>query len=318
MGEIAEKPHLNIYKRFAFWVITIAILVCIICAICFVTNPAKRISLREAGVVMPENVQEISVNFNSLYSFTYTDEKKISRILKYLNSMRLSPETISEVNYYLPVTPPEEQVAVPPNFWLITLKSDDGTHVIYIRDDLSFGFVKVELPANNPVIRFWNISQRQFDKLEPLLRSTIPDKLPRFGHGYEEWTEGLSLSEAYGLKLNVTCAHATGCTLIFDNSLQHVADFKGTLQTDMSLELEVMNNDKWEKVKSATDNEWGEYTYSLKKFYETRLNMDWKDIYGELPEGHYRIHKVVTDYVDENNYHEYDIYAEFDITESRE
>ena len=51
------------------------------------------------------------------------------------------------------------------------------------------------------------------------------------------------------------------------------------------------------------------------KASSTRLDVEWADVYGELPEGRYRIRKIVTDYVDDDDRTDYVLYEEFTVTD---
>lgn len=169
------------------------------------------VSLNENGVMVPGDVSKIIIGNSSLYYGSYTDEEKISRILNYLNSIYISPETVLEHNYRRPVTVPMwEGDAFRDRRWSLRMETEDGWYDIVFFDnsglvdiyknyDIGYrelvsvspclGYVKEEDPPVNPVVRWWSIPQEQYDDLIILLKSLVPDKLPSNGYGFEEWRE---------------------------------------------------------------------------------------------------------------------------------
>lgn len=285
------------------------------CCHCFFLH----FSGRSSGVV-PDDVTEIKISGYNISLFSYTDEKKISEIVNYLNSLRLSDEILREDNYYHPVLPAEtEGSAALPGGWRIELKTESGRSVAFISEEPAFGYVVVEpYPGNgynpgNPVVTWWEISQSQFDKFVPLLKGLVPDKLPMYGGAYDEWLDGLDSSESLGLSLKIYGATSTGGSLYFDIGLR-AAYPKGRLQTGEDYELEVMDeNGNWKKMERISENGWGDSIFGLKNGGSTRLDVEWVDVYGELPEGQYRICKTVTDYVNDDEKTDYELYAEFTV-----
>ena len=276
---------------------------------------------RRTNGIIPDGITEIKISGYNISLFSYTDEKKIAEIVDYLNSLRLSEDVLREDNYYHPVLPTElEGSTAPIGLWRIQLNSESGLSVAFLSDEPAFGYVTVEpYPDNsdnpgNPVVTWWEIPQSQFDKFVPLLKSMIPDKLPRYGGAYDEWLAGLNSPETLGLKLEVYGATATGCSLYFEVSPIRTAYPKGRLQTGEEFELDVIDeNGNWKTVEGIGGFEWGDNILVLKAS-STRLDVEWTDVYGELPEGRYCIRKTVTDYVDDDNQTDYELYAEFTVT----
>ena len=142
---------------------------------------------RRTNGIIPDGITEIKISGYNISLFSYTDEKKIAEIVDYLNSLRLSEDVLREDNYYHPVLPAElEGSTAPIGLWRIQLNSESGLSVAFLSDEPAFGYVTVEpYPDNsdnpgNPVVTWWEIPQSQFDKFVPLLKSMIPNKLPRY------------------------------------------------------------------------------------------------------------------------------------------
>ena len=116
-----------------------------------------------------------------------------------------------------------------------------------------------------------------------------------------------------GLSLDIKNANANSATLVFTQS---GGEIKGQLYTGDFFELEKLNDGVWETV-DTIDSEyplvWPDIAYTINLEGETEFPLNWNWIYGELPCGHYRIHKTVMDHVDMGASDFYDLWAEFDI-----
>ena len=111
-----------------------------------------------------------------------------------------------------------------------------------------------------------------------------------------------------GLQMYVKDVTPTGCTLVFS---QTGGDVTGELQTGAFYEIQI-KNEEWIN-KSYAIVEWIDIAYKINKEGTTELPLEWESIYGSLQDGHYRIHKTITDFRGAGDYDEYDVYAEFDI-----
>ncbi|SFQ22733.1 Signal transducer regulating beta-lactamase production, contains metallopeptidase domain [Butyrivibrio proteoclasticus] len=111
-----------------------------------------------------------------------------------------------------------------------------------------------------------------------------------------------------GLQMYVKDVTPTGCTLVFS---QTGGDVTGELQTGAFYEIQI-KNEEWIN-KSYAIVEWIDIAYKINKEGITELPLEWESIYGSLQDGHYRIHKTITDFRGAGDYDEYDVYAEFDI-----
>lgn len=145
------------------------------------------VSLQDAGIDLPTDVNKIQIYKNTQPSdhFSYTDTEKIKCLIKYLQSLRLSPNIISEENFYKPVTVPEQQGGGNEYRWVIVFISEKENIFVYICHN-RIGYVDLA-EGSNPIIKFWELSKDQDEEFETLLNSLIPDQLPRYGGGFEEW-----------------------------------------------------------------------------------------------------------------------------------
>ena len=86
------KSVLN-YKKPAFWMIVIAIMACVVVSVCFMTNPAQKIFLKD---VEPEELQRIIVfDGNTGQEFVITDEDELTVIVENIQSISVKREKLS-------------------------------------------------------------------------------------------------------------------------------------------------------------------------------------------------------------------------------
>ncbi len=169
------------------------------------------VSLNAADVIIPSSVDKMIIINSQKYSASYTDEKKISYFIKYLNTICVSPETVLEENCYKPIMPAVLEGDLYVNkFWRVRIETKDGCYEIVFFDNSGFddiynqyelaykdmtsaspylAYVEVESPPANPVVRWWSIPQEQYDGFILLLKSVVPDKVAPEGMGFEEWRE---------------------------------------------------------------------------------------------------------------------------------
>ena len=169
------------------------------------------VSLNAADVIIPSRVDKMIIINSQKYSASYTDEKKISYFIKYLNTICVSPETVLEENYYKPVVPAVLEGDLYVNhLWRVRIETKDGCYEMAFFDNSGFddiynqyelpfkdmtsaspylAYVEVESPPANPVVRWWSIPQEQYDGFILLLKSVVPDKVAPEGMGFEEWRE---------------------------------------------------------------------------------------------------------------------------------
>lgn len=103
----------------------------------------------------------------------------------------------------------------------------------------------------------------------------------------------------------------TGMTLVLS---QEGGDVTGTLLTGEEYWLEQEVNGEWVSLKRRYDVI-KEVAYVIKPNSTTEWQVDWKDLYGVLDAGIYRLGKKIDDYREAGDFDSYEIYAEFGIIE---
>ena len=123
-----------------------------------------------------------------------------------------------------------------------------------------------------------------------------------------------SHNDRIGLSLSLSDITSTGCTLIFS---QHGGNVSGFLTTGSPFDIQTLNdNGEWEDVPLAESESyivWTDEGWFINNNQDTFFREQWEYYYGNLPDGHYRIHKEIMDFRVPGDYDLYDLYAEFDL-----
>jgi len=128
----------------------------------------------------------------------------------------------------------------------------------------------------------------------------------------KEWVK-FAKKESWGLELSATKIEPTGLTLEFHQS---GGNPEGDLQTGSYYWLETEVDKKWvsvEMLPSVHDLGWTAEAYIILMNDTTELEVNWSWIYGELPEGSYRIGKEIMDFKGTGSYDLSNYYAYFEI-----
>lgn len=118
----------------------------------------------------------------------------------------------------------------------------------------------------------------------------------------------------WGLEMEAQNVTPSGLTIVFNQSGGNAA---GDLETGEEYRIDVFEDDRWESVsKALREGEnfaWHMIAYMINKDGETRMDVDWTWLYGELAPGKYRIGKNVSDFKRAGDSDIWTYYAEFEI-----
>jgi hypothetical protein len=134
----------------------------------------------------------------------------------------------------------------------------------------------------------------------------------------EEKDNGIPLNEVeddtWGIQLNATKITPTGMTLVCKQS---GGEPTGELLTGSYLILEESINEQWlpvEMTPSEYERAWTDEAWIIPMNDTVEWEVSWEWLYGELPDGNYRIGKKIMDFRSAGNYDEKIYYATFEVT----
>lgn len=126
--------------------------------------------------------------------------------------------------------------------------------------------------------------------------------------GTVEYGFKIEPADEWGVTLSVKNVTAAGATLVFTQSGGNPT---GELTTGSYYRIENVNNE--ELAFLVDDVVWTAEAYVIPKDGKLEMPVKWKSLYGELPEGTYRIYKQVMDFRGTGDYDEKEYFAEFTI-----
>lgn len=157
-------------------------------------------------------------------------------------------------------------------------------------------------------------------------KTHVHDENPENIDGYKTWkisdnknraiiidADGDKRVEAWGVGLNTKNITSTGLTL---TCYQSVGEPTGELSTDSYYFLEEKINDEWvpiEILPSEYERAWTDEAWIIPTNDEVEWEVNWKELYGELSAGYYRIGKNIRDFRDTSDYDEEIYFANFEV-----
>ena len=105
----------------------------------------------------------------------------------------------------------------------------------------------------------------------------------------------ISSNDKWGITLTCEDVTNSGLTLKIE---QFGGNPSGDLQTGEWFMIEKNSDGKWQRINTnpLIDYAWNTVAYKINKNDTTKLNVEWKWLYGELPPGIYRISKEIMDF----------------------
>lgn len=118
--------------------------------------------------------------------------------------------------------------------------------------------------------------------------------------------------DEWGITLSVEEVTSSGLTLV---CTQSGGNARGELQTGSPYVLERYAEGKWFPVgiKPGLDVAWTMEGWMIERDAQTKWQVDWKFLYGQLEPDTYRISKVIKDFRGPGKYTEKTYYAEFAV-----
>ena len=334
------KGILN-YKKPAFWIVVVSIVVCLVLAVCFLTRPEKERDLAETD---PLAAEEYDLTEPPALTVTYvgnTHEAMLGTYSWYhvgedgmvygemADSMH--PLYLSDLRPSFYLYPYEDEIrldfAVDPDEVFIKcwdekyatkgdIDESDFSVLKYSYDSHSFIFpnetgVVIEVSAkwkNEGGID--NTASYSFMVTKPKGAASAPVTVTGPDVG--------CYAESIGLTLSVINVTPTECDVIFS---QDGGNIRWELETGQGFDIKVLNSrGEWEDIpfiETEYPVVWNDMAYYIARDDDTVMHTQWDYLYGELPDGHYMLHKTVMDFGGPEGSDIYEMYAEFDLPYAR-
>lgn len=279
-GEVGVKKRvreiLN-YRKPSFWVVLVAIIACIIVAICFMTNPK---------------------NSDTENSNTEADDLQNNAEVEDTDVIPEEWENCG-VDYYFDGT---NYVVDGDMVFKYKKKLVGRTHAA--RYDTMYIVL-----TNNPNITHEEVARSLYGSgSEDWLTDTIIIGM----HVLDDNGNILS-SNPIGLTMSMKNVTDKGFTLVFEQSGGNVT---GHLETKTGYGIQMLNDDgEWEDMGEELELAFTSLAHNIEINSKTELNYSWEGIYEKLKPGYYRIVKEVMDFRGMGDYDTYKLYAEFGIEE---
>lgn len=119
--------------------------------------------------------------------------------------------------------------------------------------------------------------------------------------------------DIWGIQLTVNKITSSGLTLVCS---QFGGKLIGNLQTGSPYLLEIQINNEWvpvEMLSSKYELAWTEEAWMIPLNESTVWDVNWKNLYGELPVGKYRIGKEIINFRGSADYNTNTYYADFEL-----
>lgn len=247
------------YRKPAFWVTLIALLTCMVVAICFMTSPVTKITKDE------KRITSIKVFDGTCgKELIITDRGEIEKIVAYVNEMNLHRGKVSlgYMGYR----------------FHLTFQPKRGTWDDFIISSNSI--------RNDPFFYSLETESDLEDYIEELYVSH-GIKEPSKG---EEW-QAQDNNTAIAVVMEVSDITPTGLTVHFR---QYEKRDKGELIYGDGYWIERLEGDHWVELPAIPENYgFNDIGYFIPSEGEAQLAVDWEWLYGKLDSGTYRITKDV-------------------------
>ena len=286
------------YKKPAFWMIIVAVIACIVVAVCFMTNPKK--DEPDLSFLNYKNSINLLIMDGSMkkvlyYSEEYSGNESVQELTANAEDIA---RFLSDADWKQ-----TDNVSERP--------SSNGSIELIISDEYTITLYKDQSIACvyfSGHERFYDIQPGDYENLLKVLLSHTEDNVSD-NSGRNEIVRPEVL---IGLNMTASDITPTGCKLVFT---QDGGNATGQLETGEWFEIQVKNaNGEWiDNSSKDIERGWEDIAHDINKDGITELPLEWESIYGYLSDGHYRIVKKVMDYRSPGDYDEYDVYAEFDI-----
>ncbi|MBE6753139.1 MAG: hypothetical protein E7559_02095 [Ruminococcaceae bacterium] len=260
-GEVGVKERIKSvlnYRKPAFWVIVAAVVTCAVAAVCFLTSPARN----DQSPLYYKNIAAIAEQKSSL---------RITGEIDGIIDGKAFSAFIEKANWREKKYPSPLELAAD-----LTVQVDENTRIRFYETEPRLAMI-----LSDSGYRYYRMKNTDYNDVKSLVRT------------YEEQTAD---APDWGVTLRTKDVTPTGLTLLIGQS---GGSPTGELSTGSWYRIDVYDGIDWreaERLPMEHDVVWTAEGWMIQPGQQSEWKTDWSWLYGELPEGVYRICKKVMDW----------------------
>lgn len=282
-GEVDVKERVKrvlTYRKRAFWITLAAVAVCIVVAICFLTDPKKQDSLEWLQDLSADRVRYIEVcHHEAPPERQYTRYEEPALLEQVVHTLRGFDGSGAS---------PEDARGLPGIRYTLTVTLTDGTsHTLVNHNNTYLQIDEDYFADSHHILNTWNFGGTTY--------------LP----GYEPTN-----SSFYGVSLTIEEVSPAGATVVFVGEGEKP---EGRLMGGNDYWLQAKTEGIWTDITKVPEPNFTTESYDIDNIRRHRIDWQWR--YGTLPSGHYRIGKDVTYQEGTKPLETATVWAEFSLSE---
>ncbi len=261
-GEVGVKERVKnvlTYRRPAFWVIVVSVVLCLVVAVCFLTDPKKTDSLEWLQNLSADQVSNVQ-----FYQYDAAPDKQYTRY----EEAALLEQVVGILNGFDGAdAAPEDVQGLMGSGYSLKVKLTDGTsHTL-----VNYGNAYLQIDDDYYedtyyILNTWNFAGTTY----------LPGNEPE-------------TASFYGVSLTIEEVSPAGATVVFTGTGEKP---EGRLMGGNDYWVQVDKDGVWVDITKVPEPSFTTESYDIDNI--RRHKIDWQWLYGTLPSGHYRIGKDVT------------------------
>ena len=261
-GEVGVKERVKnvlTYRKPTFWIIVIAVILCIVVAVCFLTNPKKKDSLEWLQGLSADQVRYVEV-----YHHEAAPDKQYTR---YEEAALLDQVVRTLRGFDGAVAAQEDTQGLLGGGYSMKVTLTDGASHTLVNHSNAYLQIDADYFADTyHILNSWNFGGTTY----------LPGNKPE-------------TDSFYGVCLTIEEVSPAGATVVFVGEGEKP---EGRLMGGNDYWVQVEKDSVWEDITKVPEPSFTTEAYDIDNIRRHKIDWQWR--YGTLPSGHYRIGKDVT------------------------
>lgn len=282
-GEVDVKTRVKSvlnYKKPAFWIVVVSLVLIVVLAICFMTNPKASNKVDEdefTYLIGEENFKTEEAKEEAYRQYlAATVEKNFNELSEIKTAKAVVESSDSGEKYNIK----------------LALESDDDLSTDVIKEYgnyLEKSYNNIEISVNGAVqfssTNYTPVEKGESDeKYSPITEITKNEYMTRYVRELPE-TKVFNdpVNTLQGIVMTINKYTASGGEIALSSMLEY------DVSVSPWFDIQVKKNDKWYPVDRKGDFAQEDYLYLIQPDKTIVIDNDWSGMYGDLPAGYYRI-----------------------------